>query len=275
MQWLYKLAKKPFFGNYMVSWRNPLSETQRLEWKLIRFQSNSRALLSGLVAESKSTVTKGVIVLGHPMGKEAKGYFLKNGYTDLLRENGYHVLIFDLNGFGESQTGNFDYFEDIISAGYEAKRRYPEYPLGYFGISMGGQFATIAFAEGHPFEFAIVESAANTLEDFWIHYPFAHKALKLLYLLMPRYQKRIRMIDRIKKANGLRKLLLIYIENDAVILDDAGKKFKEACPLPTELVIFKNAKHAELAKSIHRDSYFKVILDHFNANSNLVVQCRN
>jgi hypothetical protein len=53
-------------------------------------------------------------------GKETKGYFLKNGYTDLLRKNGYHALVFDINGFGESTIGNLSYFEDIIAMGVEA-----------------------------------------------------------------------------------------------------------------------------------------------------------
>ncbi len=270
MRFMYKLIKKPFFGSFMIQWRNPLSMEERKEWKPISFNSRSKARLRGLVAASKTTSAKGVIVLGHPMGKEAKGYFLKNGYTDLLRENGYHVLVFDINGFGESTVGNFDYFEDIRAAGYEAQKHYPNIPLGYMGISLGGQFATIAFAEEHPFEFAIIESAANTLEDFWVHYPMAFKVLKLMYFLMPNYRKRIRMIDRMKEANGLKKLLLIYLDHDEVILKEAGPNFKRASPLPTELVVFKNAKHAQLAKSENREKYFQLIVDYFNSQTKLV-----
>ncbi len=269
MKFLYRLIKKPFFGSFMVQWRNPLTPEQKKEWHSFSFHSDSKAKLSGLVAKAKTNEVKGVIVLGHPMGKEAKGYFLKNGYTDLLRDNGYHVLVFDINGFGESTVGNFDYFEDIRAAGFEAQKRYPNLPLGYMGISLGGQFATIAFAEEHPFEFAIVESAANTLEDFWVHYPIAFRLLKLIYFLMPRYRKRIRMIDRITEAHGLKKLLLIYLEEDEVILKEAGPNFKRASPLPTDLVIFKNAKHAQLSKSENREAYFELILDYFNTHSKI------
>ncbi len=270
MRLLYRLIKKPFFGNFMVKWRNPLSLEERKEWKSFSFDSRSKARLSGLVAKAKTNEVKGIIVLGHPMGKEAKGYFLKNGYTDLLRDNGYHVLVFDINGFGESTVGNFDYFEDIIAAGNEAKGRYPNLPLGYMGISLGGQFATIAFAEQHPFEFTIIESAANTLEDFWVHYPIAFKTLKMIYFLMPKYRKRIRMIDRIKSAHGLNALLFIYLEEDEVILKDAGSNFKKAAPLLTELVVFKNAKHAQLSKSENRKAYFQLILDYFNFQTKIV-----
>ncbi len=251
----------------MVTWRNPLSEKQLQEWESISFSSRSGVSVKGLFAESRTTVLKGIIVMGHPMGKEAKAYFLKNGYTDVLRNHGYHVLLFDLNGFGESPVGNFDYFEDVIAAGKEAKKRYPDLPIGYHGISMGGQFATIAFAEEQVFDFAIIESAANTLEDFWIHYPIAYYALRCIYFFMPKYRKRIKMIDRIKEAKGLKKLLLIYLENDAVIRNDAGPKFKDAASVPSELVIFKGAKHAQIPKSEHREAYFKLLLDFFDTQT--------
>ncbi|MEO0528304.1 MAG: alpha/beta hydrolase [Bacteroidota bacterium] len=266
MQFIYKIVKRPFFGRFMVPWRNPLNTHQQKEWESIIFKSNSNARLTGMVAPPKTKTAKGTIVLGHPMGKEAKGFFLKNGYTDMLRDNGYNVFIFDINGFGESETGNFNYFEDIIAAGKKAKDIYPKLPLGYMGISLGGQFATISFAEEHPFEFAIVESAANTLEDFWIHYPFAYRTLRLLYTLMPKYKRQIRMIDRIKDAKGLKNLLFIYLDKDEVILDDAGSKFNEAVPIPSRLIIFKNAKHAQLPKSENREAYFDLVLNYFNSH---------
>lgn len=53
----------------------------------------------------------------------------------------------------------------------------PSIPIGYFGISPGGQMATIAFAdETHKYDFAIIESAATGLDEFWIHFPTACKS---------------------------------------------------------------------------------------------------
>jgi len=253
----------------MIPWRNPLTNEQQKHWKPLHFRSKSNAILKGLLATSLQPKPKGVIVMGHPMGKEAKGFFLKNGYTETLRKKGYHVLIFDINGFGESQIGNFNYYEDIIAAGFEAKKHYPNLPLGYLGISLGGQFATIAFAETHPYEFAIVESAANTLEDFWVQFPFAYNVLKFIYFFVPKYQKQIRMIDRIKSINGLKSLLLIYVENDALILNDAGPKFKVASAVPTRLVLFKDAKHAQLPKSKNRRAYFDLIVSYFDSHTTI------
>ncbi|WP_109300720.1 alpha/beta hydrolase [Aquimarina sp. AU474] len=265
MKSYYKLIKKPFFGRFMVSWRNPLSIKQLEEWTPISFKSDSGAMLKGLY--SSSTIhgqSKATIVLGHPMGKEAKGYYLKNGYTDILRANGYNVFVFDINGFGESKIGNFFYYQDIIAAGIEARNVYPKLPLGYLGVSLGGQWATIAFAEQHNYNFAIIESAANTLDEFWVRFPTANKVLKIMNFLNPRLKKKIRMIDRIKDAHSLQKVLFIYSATDTFVAHKAGQRFNKAIPIASELYTIPEAKHAQITKSSYRDEYFNTILSFFN-----------
>jgi alpha-beta hydrolase superfamily lysophospholipase len=264
---IYKLIKKPFFGKYMVKWKNPLTTEQQKEWKLISVKSNSGATIIALFAKSIVEKEKATIVLGHPMGKEAKGYFLKNGYTDLLRNNGYNTIVFDINGFGESTNGNFSYFEDILAIGIEASILTPNIPIGYFGISLGGQWATIAFAnKEHKYSFAIIESAATSLDEFWVNFPMAYKALKLLNFLMPNYKKKIIMKERIKEAKKLKSLLLIYSENDNWTPLSMGETFKKNSAIPTELWSIKNAKHAAIMKSEYRVEYEQKIINFFDSN---------
>lgn len=70
---------------------------------------------------------------------------------------------------------------------------------------------TIAFADKeHMYDFAIVESAATSLDEFWINFPGAYRTLKILNLLLPKYKKKIKMKERIKEAKRLKSLLLIY-----------------------------------------------------------------
>lgn len=262
---MYKLIKKPFFGRYMVKWENPLTIEQQKEWKPIQTQSKSGSTIYGLFAKALTENVKATIVLGHPMGKEAKGYFLKNGYTNLLRKNGFNTLVFDINGFGESTHGNFSYFEDIVAIGIEASKLTPEIPIGYFGISLGGQWSTIAFTdETHKYDFAIIESAATSLDDFWIHFPVAHKTLKILNIFLPKFKKKIKMVERIKEVKRLKSLLLIYSETDDWTPVGMGIKFKDNSPVPTELWIVKNAKHANIMKSEHKTEYERKIISYFN-----------
>lgn len=262
----YKLLKTPFFGRFMVKWQNPLTEEQKKEWQTITTQSKSGGTIHGLFTRAVSA--KATIVLGHPMGKEAKGYFIKNGYTDLLKRNGYNVLIFDINGFGESTQGNFSYFEDIVAISIQAKSLTPDLPIGYHGISLGGQWATIAFAdETHKYDFAIVESAATSLDEFWIIFPTAYKALKVIKFFLPRFAKKILMIERIKEVKHLKSLLLIYSKADDWTPVEMGERFKANSPVTTELWTVNTAKHASIMKSEEKATYQEKILSYFNSQA--------
>jgi pimeloyl-ACP methyl ester carboxylesterase len=262
----YKLLKKPFFGNYMVKWKNPLSESEKYQWLKVTSKSKSGGTIQGLFAKSNSENPKATIVLGHPMGKEAKGYFIKNGYTDFLKENGYNVLVFDINGFGESSHGNFSYFEDIIAIGIEAQKLTPKLKIGYFGISLGGNMAAISFADAtHPYQFAILESAATTLNEFWKIFPTAYKTLNVLNFILPKYTKKIKMIDRIKETQNLKSILFIYSEKDTWIPLEMGERFHKSCNVPSELFILKNAEHANVTKSIDKEIYISKILSYFDS----------
>ncbi|NEQ53842.1 MAG: alpha/beta hydrolase [Leptolyngbya sp. SIO3F4] len=252
----------------MVSWKNPIPESELGEWQSVSVQSKSGATLQGLFATAKTEVQKATVVLGHPMGKEAKGYFIKRGYTELLRNHGFNTLLFDINGFGESSHGNFSYFEDIVAAGQAAQQLTPQLPLGYFGISLGAQWATLAFTdENHPFKFAILESAATTLDEFWKKFPAAYATLRFLSLLLPRYARKINMIERIQEAKHLNSLLLIYSKNDAWVPFEMGERFLANSPVSTELWSVEDAKHAEIMKSPYKDAYQATIIAYFTNES--------
>lgn len=265
---MYKLLKKPFFGRFMVKWLNPLTTEQQKDWEPLQTRSKSGGTIYGLFAKALTEKIKATIVLGHPMGKEAKGYFLKNGYTDLLRKNGYNVLVFDINGFGESTHGSFSYFEDIVAIGIKASALTPHIPIGYHGISLGGQWAIMSFAdETHKYDFAIIESAATSLAGFWIKIPTAYKFLKVLNFFVPKYKKKINMQERIKEAKWLKSLLLIYSNNDDWTPITMGEIFKANSPVPTELWTVENANHAAIMKSKHKTEYQEKIISYFNSQT--------
>jgi Prolyl oligopeptidase family len=261
----YKIIKKPFFGKYMVSWKNPLSDLEKNDWEKIYIDSKSGAKLICMYAKATSKLAKATIVLGHPMGKEAKGYFLKHGYTNLLRENGFNVMVFDINGFGESSIGNFSFFEDIVAVSIKAKAITPDMPIGYHGISLGGQMATIAFTDiEHRYDFAIIESAATTLQEFWKKFPTAYYMLNLLYFFVPRYGKKISMIDRITEVKKLQSILFIYSKTDTWVPFSMGERFNKNCNVPSSLWAVDNAEHAQIMKSDAKQIYQEKILAFFN-----------
>ena len=115
----YRLFKKPFFGRFMRPWRWPDGIDQG-PWQRLSIASGSGARLAALLAEAHTPEAKGAVLLAHPMGTAAKGFWLKQGHAELLRRAGYHVMLFDLNGFGESSSTTMDYPLDVLAAGQAA-----------------------------------------------------------------------------------------------------------------------------------------------------------
>jgi fermentation-respiration switch protein FrsA (DUF1100 family) len=261
---MYKLIKKPFFGPYMVKWKNPLTENEKMNWKQYIIKSKSNSEITGLFANGKNKI-KGTIVLGHPMVKPAKGYFLKNGYTEILRENGYNVFVFDFNGFGESKTGNFSFFYDIIAVGNKVKEIAPNLPIGYHGISLGAMWSIIAFTEKNsPYNSAIIESAPTTLDEYWVKYPFAYKILKTMNYIFPKYKKKINMLERFSEIQNLKSILLIYSKKDEITPISMAKKFMNKSIIPIELYTVDNANHANIIGSSYKKEYLDKIINYFN-----------
>lgn len=262
----YALVKKPFFGRYQKPWRWP----QRIDpssWIKIQFDNGRGTPLAGLYGPAASPQAKGNVVCAHPMGTEAKGYFLKQGHADMLRRHGYNVLLFDFNGFGESQNGDFMYPLDIVAAGRELRARAPGLPLGVFGVSFGAAWLLCALAEeGHGFEAAVAESAFTTLDEFWRPYPVAYAVLKVINQLMPRLRVRLRPVVRIGQISGVSSLLLIHGERDVVTPPQMGERFAAACALPAErrsLWIVPGAEHIK-ARAAGPEAYDERVVRFFD-----------
>ena len=249
----------------MVKWRNPLSEEEMKEWESISIKSDSGALIKGLFAKSRREEQKATIVLGHPMGKEAKGYFLKRGYTELSRDQGYNVVVFDINGFGESSMGNFSYFEDIVAISIKAKELTPNLPIGYHGISLGAQYSVIAFTDDkHQYNFAIVESAATTLKEFWVRFPVAYRALLFISMFLPKYERKIEMIERMKEVKKIDSMLLIYSKGDTWVPFEMGERYQKNAPLKAGLWEVEKAEHAAIMESSQKKEYQAKIIEFFD-----------
>lgn len=252
----YQFLKRPFFGRYMVRWQNPLPPAEECDWTSFTIASNSGGTLHGRYRTS-ATNPVGTIVLAHPMGKEAKGYFLKNGYADLYNRCGLNVVLFDFNGFGESSHGNFSYFEDILASANYARRKFPQGPLFYHGISFGALWGIIAFTHDHPFDFVILESSPTTLEEFWKRFPVAYITLRLFSFVMPRYARKIRMIDRVSELKRICSMLLVYSETDTYVPISMGAQIAHRSNVATTLWTIPQAEHIKIVKSEFKEIYFE------------------
>lgn len=273
-----KMLKKIFFKPYMKAWRWPSCKENQSDWHQVIFQSETGAKLVGIISRTKQQ-RNGIVVCGHPMHSLAKGYFLKYGHTHVLKKAGFDVMLFDFNGFGESEMGNFDFPKDILAATNFASELTGSKQVEYLGISFGASWAISAMMyENHHIRSAILECPFTTLEEFWIRYPSAFLVLKLMRLLNSRLHKRLHPIQNATRIKEVENLLLIYGNKDKITPPSMGKRFLENFPieknyvtenvnwfkfpvLNAELKILEKVTHAKANRS---PDYFNAIESFFN-----------
>ena len=227
MSLVHRILRKPFFGRFEVPWEWP-SNTSAERWERVAFDSDNGARLNALwgAAEGEAVAT---LVLAHPMGKAAKGFWLRYGHADLFRAAGFHVLAYDANGFGESEGVSFDYPADALAAGRFARECEPQLPVGLVGASFGAGWGLCAMARaGSPYRAAVLEGAFPTLPDFWRHYPVAHAVLRASQLAWPAMERRLRPEREAARVIGKPSVLLVHGDGDPYTPPEHGERLARA-----------------------------------------------
>ncbi|NQD94562.1 alpha/beta fold hydrolase [Pseudomonas sp. CrR25] len=258
----YRLFKKPFFGRFAKPWRWPDSADQS-QWQRLRIDSQSGASIAALLGPAHTAQAKGAVLMSHPMGVVAKGFWMKYGHAKLLRQAGYHVMVFDLNGFGESTSTTMDYPLDVLAAGQALQAQYPALPVAVLGASMGAAMSLCAMAQpAHPFKAAVLEAAFPTLLHFWSRYPIPRLGIQLSKLVYPAGERRLRPIHAAEHLVGRPGLLMIYGDADEYTPVADGKLLWQALKrrTPTEFWQVPGAEHTH-AYAAQPTVYAKKVID--------------
>lgn len=262
----YKFFKKPFFGRFSKPWRWPESVDQA-QWTRLNIASQSGARIAALLAAAHTPNAKGAILMVHPMGTIAKGFWMKYGHAEMLREAGYHIMVFDLNGFGESTSTTMDFPLDVLAAGQALERYYPGLPIAVFGSSMGAAMSVCAMAQTtHPFKAAVLESAFPTLLHFWSRYPIPKLGIQLSKLIYPAGELRLRPTEAAQNLVGNPTTLLIYSDADEFTPVKDGRLLWEALDKKTETFFWQAPKGAHThAFAANPDEYKRRVVEFLDA----------
>ncbi len=255
MTFAHRLLRKPLFGRFEVPWRMPEGVGES-EWQRVSFASPTGATLIGLVAEAEANPV-GTLVLAHPMGKAAKGFWLRYGHAELFRRAGFHVFAFDFNGFGESEAVSFDYPSDALAAGQFAQARYPALPVGLVGASFGAGWGMCSMARaGSPYRAAVLEGLFPSLPDFWRHYPVAYACLRASQFVWPKMERELRPEREATRIVGRPDVLLVYGDADPFTPPAHGERMLRAMEGCTnaELWVLPNVEHT-FAYRDQREAY--------------------
>jgi uncharacterized protein len=264
--WWHRQLKKPFFGRFMKPWRWPQGVAER-GWRRVTIHSGSHSALAAAVQETSVSPARGVVVCAHPMGLASKGFWLRGGHADALLEAGFHVVLFDFNGFGESPSTNFDWPADVVAAGQWAKRQYAGLPVHALGASFGAMNTLNAMPrDDFPFERIVAEGCAATLPLFWKAYPFAHAVLQVGRVFAPAVERRLRAEWCITHMKPEARLLLIHSQADSWTPVFHGDRLQAAAPQGARLsrLTLARADHTHGLRD-ERETYWPAVREFLTA----------
>lgn len=245
-QLAHRILRKPFFGRFEVPWTWPQAIPQQ-GWEAVSIPVSAQHTLAGYWKSAENA--KATVVLAHPMGKSAKAFWLRYGHADLFIANGYNVLIYDANGFGESQGFSFQYPNDIYAAGVFAQNKAPELNVGLIGASFGAAWGLCSLAQAnHPYKMAVLEGVFPTLPEFWKHYPVAHAVLQASNIVVPKFNRELNPLRKSGQIKQKPPILLMYSESDIYTPPIFGHKLKAALEPHTsvELHTVQSAEHTHI-----------------------------
>jgi pimeloyl-ACP methyl ester carboxylesterase len=257
---LHGLLKRPLFGRFMKTWRWP-NGVPREGWQPAQIPSDSQASLVALVRQSVASAIRGVVVCAHPMGLAAKGFWLRNGHVEALLAEGFHVVVFDFNGFGESASTNFDYTADVIAVGRWAQSRFPGLPVHALTASFGAMNTISAMGlPGFPYQRIVAEGCARSLPAFWKAYPFAYAMLEVMRRVSPERERKLRPELQVRRMPAHCSLLLIHSRGDAWTPVVNGDCIAAAAPpgARVERLILQHAEHTHGMRD-ERDAYWPAV----------------
>ena len=259
----HRQLKKPFFGRFMgQGWRWP-ADVGEEGWHRVAIASGSHATLQGLLRSPEDGQARGVVVCAHPMGLAAKGFWLRHGHAEALLAEGFHVLAFDFNGFGESPSTNFDWPADLMAAGRWARDRFAGLPVHLLGASFGAMIALDALgAPDYPFQRVVAEGCAPTLPMFWKQFPVAHAVLQMGRLIAPSVEKKLRPeLGMARMPAGVR-VLLVHSHGDPWTPVAHGDRLAAAAPAGRhiERTVLQRAEHTHGLRD-ERERYWPAVRD--------------
>jgi uncharacterized protein len=140
-------------------------------------------ILRGYFLYANTATPKATIIMVHGIGGFKEGFL---GYSKILVDNGYNVILYDQRGHGKSDGKycTFGFYEkyDISKFIDIAEGKYPNMPVGIHGSSLGGAVALQALAIEKRLRFGIVESTFHRLEDIVMEYGLDYFKFKSRWL---------------------------------------------------------------------------------------------
>lgn len=200
----------------------------------------------------------------------------------MLAQAGFHVLLFDLRGHGQSEGSQltYGYHEALdVQAALDFLLAQPDIEwVGAMGLSLGGAVVTRAAAIDPRLQAIVIESSFSSLTEavndafesrsIFPRWPFAPL---LIALAEAKVGLNIDLVDSARDLSTLspRPVLIIHGVNDALLPVDHARRMFQAARPPKELWLVDHLTHAS-PMSDYPDEYRNRVVDFFEQASGKV-----
>jgi hypothetical protein len=182
---------------------------------------------------------KGVVILAHPYLKEASLFFQQNGHTGLYESLGFHVVLFDFNGFGRSSFVDFKHDADIREVLDWAIKHFDTNQIILHGISFGAaQIIRFLHNNSGYNTMAIIENCLDkSLHYFKVRNIKTYYFLKAIQSIKPSVREDGDFTRLINNIKSIEKVAFIYCTEDTLTSVDMGMKLRAQCNIPSEMLL--------------------------------------
>ena len=141
--------------------------------KVVLISPNATTLACSCMAGS-------VVILAHPISKRAKYFFTESGRAEMYLRRGATVVLFDYNGFGESDRIDLYYWKDAQAVLMFVKKKYPGKQCVLHGTSFGAFHIVRASVELPIDGTLVLENVNKSLISYWKRWPVTYFCVWLL-----------------------------------------------------------------------------------------------
>jgi len=155
---------------------------------------------------------RGAVLLLPPWLVWGKAYFHMRGRIQALRAAGYHVLILDFPGFGQSGPVQ-GFFDRDVEDGLEfLRQRSGDLPLHVWGVSAGGTWAHLALSRVRGVAGAMFEDVSpHLLEWSWRMFPGWRPGFLFFRAC---FRSSYRFLDARRHAGAMRVAAVTYVSGE-------------------------------------------------------------
>ena len=188
-----------------------------------------------------------LVILVHPYHTQGKEYFLETNHPKLYYDLGFNVVVFDQNGFGQSDDFGFDFHQDLLKVAYYFKNVLKANQIVAHGISFGAATLLTSLQHRHPFEKAIIENCMDEVSNYFkVRSPLLYRLLLLSEKISKRIQHRNQYYRIAKGVQNIDRVILIYSKDDELTTPAMGLKLQSNFSIPCDYYLLKGGHMASI-----------------------------